>query len=71
MKMKQYIAPATEIMNMSGCENLLDWIVGSPFEEGEGDVDAKVAVVDQDDEWEFYEEEEEVLPRFTYNVWGD
>lgn len=38
--MKKYIAPTIEIIATSN-NNLLDWVVGSPIKDGQGDVDGK------------------------------
>ena len=46
--MKKYIAPATDTIDMSIYDNLLDWEIGSPIGEGDGDVDAKVYFLDDE-----------------------
>ena len=60
MKMKPYIAPATETINMSIYDNVLDWVITS-FDDGDGDVDAKLGFLD--------DEEEDVDAYFYVGVW--
>ena len=47
--MKKYIAPATETIDMSIYDNVLDWVVTS-FDDGEGDVEAKHGFFDDEDD---------------------
>ena len=67
MELKNYKAPTTETLNMSSYGNLLDWVVGS-IGEGEGDVDAKVFAICEEDCLDIFEDEN-IAPRLSFNVW--
>lgn len=49
MEKKKYIAPTIEIIAKWNNGNLLDWVVGSPINPGQGDVDAKENFFEEDE----------------------
>ena len=59
MEKKKYETPTTEIVKIGTESELLDWVVGSPINPGQGDVDAH--------EGFFEEEEEDWIKDFGYD----